>query len=72
MNDIVYVMIVIGEKRREFIGKMISDLGKALVTVALASYFFKDFPLFLRIGITLFGVALLGISITFISEEKEK
>ena len=64
-------MIIIGEKRREFIGKMISDLGKAIVTVAIASYFFKDFPLFLRIGITLFGVALLGISITFISEEKE-
>ncbi len=64
-------MIVIGEKRREFIGKMISDLGKAIVTVALASYFFKDFPLVLRIGITIFGVALLGISITFISEKEE-
>lgn len=67
--DKVILMIIIGDKRKEFIGKMVSDLGKAVVTVALASYFFKEFPLWLRIGVTIFGFILLLVSIVIVPEE---
>ena len=61
-------MIIIGEKRREFIGKMVSDLGKAIVTVGLATYFFKEFPITLRIGMTILGIFFLIVSILITPE----
>jgi membrane protein YdbS with pleckstrin-like domain len=47
------------KSRREFIAKQIADLGKAALTVGVASYFFKGFPTFMRVGITFVSVVLL-------------
>lgn len=62
-------MIIIGNKRREFIGKMVSDIGKAIVTVGLATYFFKEFPTILRVGMTVLGIFFLIISIVITPEK---
>ena len=42
---IIRSMRLIRKNRREFIAKMIADLGKAILTVGLASAFFEKFPI---------------------------
>ena len=39
----------------EYLSEQIGDLGKNILTVAFASYFFEKFPLSLRIGICIIG-----------------
>lgn len=41
-------MAILDERRQEFVAKMIADLGKAIMTVAVASYFFERYPLIMR------------------------
>ena len=47
----------------EFIAKIYSDLGKAVLTVGFASYFFEKLPLLLRVGFIVFGIFLLILSV---------
>ncbi|MBI3313774.1 MAG: hypothetical protein HYZ83_06025 [Candidatus Omnitrophica bacterium] len=52
-------MILFDDSSREFIARNIADLGKAILTVGFASYFFEKFPLYMRIGFPLIGFILL-------------
>lgn len=56
-------MITFDESSKEFIARNIADLGKATLTVGLASYFFEKLSLSWRIGITIFGVAFVVFGI---------
>ena len=37
-------------RRRDFLARSLMDFAKALFAVGFASYFFKEFPVYLRIG----------------------
>jgi len=53
--------VIINEHRREFIAKLISDLGKTIFAVGLASYFFEKFPIYVKIGLSLaFAILIWG------------
>lgn len=41
-------MRILDEARREFIAKIVADLGKTIFAVGLASYFFEKFPSVLK------------------------
>lgn len=44
-------MNIIDKSRREFIAKAVLNIGTAIFTVGLASYFFERFPTGLRYGL---------------------
>lgn len=56
-------MLVIDQPCREFIAKNVADLGKAILTVGFASYFFEKLPVLLRVGFVLLGVVFLVVSV---------
>ena len=62
--------MIIETSRREYIARQIGDLGKAILTVGLASYFFEKFPLTVRISLTLISFAFLIIGV-FIQPRKK-
>jgi len=45
--------VIIDIKRREFIAKLICDLGKTIFAVGIASYLFEKFPTGVRIGLSI-------------------
>ena len=47
----------------ELVARIFCDLGKNIVTVGFASYFFKDLPLPFRISFVILGVALIIFSV---------
>ena len=49
--------------RREFIAKILADLGKAMFTIGLASYFFERFSMALKIILWFACIFLLILSI---------
>lgn len=49
--------------RREFIAKITADLGKAMFTIGLASYFFEKFSLGLKIILWFVCIFLFILSI---------
>ena len=53
---------IIDQNVVEFIAKIICDLGKAILTVGFASYFFEKLVLPLRIGFVAIGIVFLGAS----------
>ena len=63
-------MITITKTRREFIARIVADLGKTVVGIGLASYLFERFSFLLRVVLSILGPALLAGSV-FI-EPKEK
>ena len=68
----IAVRHLFNEETWEFIAKIICDLGKNIVSIGFASYFFKDLPLPFRIGFVILGVVSLSISVTMISKKGEK
>ena len=50
----------------EFTAKVFCDLGKNILTVGVASYFFKDLPLPLRVVFAILGVGFIIYSIYMI------
>jgi len=60
----ICVKLTINQNVIEFIAKIICDLGKAILTVGFASYFFEKLILPLRIG---FVVVVVGIALLFLS-----
>ena len=48
-------MFYMNEARKEYLSGQIGDLGKNILTVGFASYFFEKFPLSLRIGLCIIG-----------------
>ena len=55
--------LTINQNVIEFIAKIICDLGKAILTVGFASYFFEKLVLPLRIGFCVMGFVLLTVSV---------
>jgi len=66
------IMKTFPEKKIEFIAKTITDLGKAVVVVGLASYFFEKFPFVWRIAISIFSVVLIFTGILMFPEKGEE
>ena len=56
-------MRLIDEARREFIAKNIADMGKAILTVGFASYFFERLPVWLRVAFVGLGCLFFVTSI---------
>ncbi len=52
-------MKILYEEKIEFIAKTVTDLGKAIFVVGLASYFFKEFPFFWRFAITILSIIFI-------------
>ena len=55
---------------KEFIAKIICDLGKAILTVGFVSYFFEKLPFPLRVAFVISGIILLLISIIIYAWER--
>ena len=51
------------EEVNEFVAKIYCDLGKNVVTIGVASYFFKDMPLPFRIGLSILGIGFMIYSV---------
>lgn len=49
-------------KRQEYISKFLGDLSKTIFAVGLASYLFKEFPIFIRFGCVVAFFILMLIS----------
>ena len=60
------------EETWEFTAKVFCDLGKNVLTVGFASYFFERLPLPFRFGIGILGVGLILLSIYLISKKGVK
>ena len=56
-------MFIVDKDAREFIAKIIADLGKAILTVGFASYFFEKLPILFRVGFVMLGVIFLVASV---------
>ncbi|MBI3020671.1 MAG: hypothetical protein HYY90_06880 [Candidatus Omnitrophica bacterium] len=63
-------MPIIDAARREFIAKILADLGKTIFAVGLASYFFEKFPFVLKAALWIVCVIVL-ISSVLIHPRKE-
>jgi hypothetical protein len=59
----ICVKLTINQNVIEFIAKIICDLGKAILTVDFASYFFEKLILPLRIGFAVMGFIFLAVSV---------
>jgi len=64
-------MITFHDETWEFIAKIVSDLGKAVLTVGFASYFFEKLPLVLRIVFTISGFVFIIASINIFEKSKK-
>lgn len=64
--------IISNKKTDEFIAKIYCDLGKNIVSIGFASYFFKELPLPFRIILFILGIGLLFISVysTYVISKK--
>ena len=59
------------EKTQDYIAKYFGDLSKAVITVGLASHFFKEMPTFLRAGLGVVAIALFMLSVILIEKKGE-
>jgi len=63
-------MFSMNKARQKYLSGQIGDLGKNILTVGFASYFFEKFPLSLRIGLCIIGCLLLYIGFLFKPSQK--
>jgi len=54
---------IINTKTWEFAAKTVNDLGKNILTVGFASYFFEKLALPFRIGFVILGAGLIILSL---------
>ena len=64
--------IVFNKAAEEFTAKIYCDLGKNIISIGFASFFFKDLALPFRIGFVILGIVLLFTSVYMISKQGEK
>jgi len=64
--------IVSSKEVEEFVAKIYCDLGKNILSIGFASYFFKDLSLPFRIGFVILGVSFIYVSVYIISKKGEK
>ena len=62
-------MLIVRPDTQDLLAKYFTDLSKAICTVGLATYFFNNMPLWLRIGF--FVLALVFLVIGAILMEKK-
>lgn len=60
------------DPKTEFIAKTITDLGKGVVLVGLASYLFEKFPFGWRIVLSVLSIALIVTGIVLYPERGDK
>ena len=65
------MIIGIKERTQDFIAKYFGDLSKAVLTVGLASHFFKEMPLLLRVGLAIAAIAFFTFSVILIEKKGE-
>ena len=65
-------MIILHKEAEEFLAKIYCDLGKNILSIGVASYFFKDLPLFFRVGFGMLGIGLLVASVININTLAKK
>ena len=63
-------MPILDDRRQEFIARNVADVGKAILAVAFASYFFERFPLVLRWSVPILGMGLLAGSVIIHPKQK--
>ena len=63
---------LINEETWEYAAKIVGDLGKNIVSIGFASYFFKDLPLPFKVGFVILQVICLMSSVYMISKKGEK
>jgi len=66
------MFFMLRQKTWDFTAKTINDLGKNIVSIGFASYFFKDLPLPTRIAIGILGVGLIYLSIYILDKKGAK
>jgi hypothetical protein len=52
-------MFYVDDARQKYISKLFGDLGKNIMTVAFASYFFEKFSLPVRLSICIIAIILM-------------
>lgn len=62
---------ILDDRRREFVARNIADVGKAVLAVTLASYFFERLPLWLRWTLPILGFVFLISSVWIHPKQKE-
>jgi hypothetical protein len=67
-----FMRITLSKATEEFLAKIYCDLGKNIVSIGFASYFFKDLALPFRIGFVILGLSLLILSVYVFSKQGEK
>ena len=63
--------LILTAATQEFIAKYLGDLSKAILTVGLASYFFKEMILLLRIGFPVLAVVFFISSVILMESKGE-
>ncbi|MDO8675915.1 MAG: hypothetical protein Q7K71_07385 [Candidatus Omnitrophota bacterium] len=63
--------IALNKKAEECLAKIYGDLGKNIVSIGVASYFFKELPLPFRIVLFIIGIGLLVLNVYLISKKGE-
>ena len=56
-------------KKIAFIARTVTDIGKAIFAVALASYFFEKFPLLWRVSVSVSSIIFIFVGILMFPEE---
>lgn len=62
--------MILNSVRKEFVAKLIGDLGKTIFAVGLASYLFERFPIGVRIALFIGCVLFLVWSIFIHPKER--
>ncbi len=63
-------MISFDAETKEFVAKTITDLGKAILTVGFASYFFEKLPFNWRITVGCLGIFFLILGVVLFAYKK--
>lgn len=57
------IKMIFNDVQKEFIAKLVADIGKTIFAVGLASYIFEKFPMYVRIGLFVACIVLLVWSV---------
>ena len=65
-------MMIITDRRKEFIARYFADISKAIFAVALASKLFVELTLWLRISLPIAGVSFFILAILLLPKGGRK
>ena len=66
------ILFTIKEDTQEFVAKYFCDMSKAILTVGMASYFFKDMHWLWRLGLFILSIAFLFFSVILMERKAGK